>query len=529
MAKQSVYIANGATSVNTSYSSESTWQTANNVRFRLGAPEVIGGWQAMSPSTLNGTCRNILPWKDNLGADMVAFGTNSNLYVWRNGTQVNITPTEQFTVGNANGTVAPGYGVGSYGAGPYGEYIATSTYAAATWSLSNFGQSLIASPRGGHIYWWQNNLAGTAALLSDSVANGVTNYIPAQNNYVMVTQQRSVMSFGCNQQLDSNGNAPGPYNPLCIRVSSNDGLITDWGVTATNTADEITLPNGGSIVAARQWASLIAVWTEDGLYQGSYTGDTDQQYSFEAVAGGVGLLGPNAAVCIGQTIYWVSPNLQIWGCTSGGEPFLLTCPILDDTLSNCAPGQGDKVVVSWNVAANELRIDYPDFRDGVENSRYLCLYLQDNVSWSSGQMARTAFDRGAPLEWPVGVAPPNASGQSTYYYHEIGNSADGGVISWDLQSNDFRLDDDETYMMIRGFWPDFKDQQGNVNLTLYVRDAPQSEEYACGPLTITPGLDRVDFRQTGKLFRIGYSGSSAPAFVRIGAPVFDVIPAGTRN
>lgn len=59
-----------------------------------------------------------------------------------------------------------GYGTGPYGAGPYGGLSA----AAATpriWSLDNFGENLLAAPRGGGLYEWQPVLAP-----SDLVTNG---------------------------------------------------------------------------------------------------------------------------------------------------------------------------------------------------------------------------------------------------------------------------------------------------------------------------------------------------------------------
>jgi hypothetical protein len=539
MAKIGLALGPGLTSINTSYSNveqldgststSGSWMTGDKVRFYQQGAQVIGGWEAMSATTITGMCRNTTSWKDNAGASCTAFGTHSNLYLFRSGSMMDITPVG-FSPGNINGEVGPGFGVGGFGKGPFGLYTDVGNYWPQTWSLDDFGQSLIASPRGGPIYWWQNVLGSVAAPLSASVAKGKTDYTPQQNTYVLVTPQRQLMSFGTNQQYADDGvTAPGPYNPLLVRWSDVDGNITDWDEADPDAlAGEFTLPSGGNIVGARVWGQLIAIWTQDALYTAQYTGDSDTVWDFTQVDGSVGLLNPNACVVVGASIFWVSPDLQVWSAITSAPPQQFDCPIRADTLDQIKAAQTGKVVMSYSSASDEVRIDYPDQRDGLENSRYLTLYLDDGTSWSQGQLARTTYDRAAALQWPVGVAPMDESGQSTVYFHEIGNTADDGNISWSIQTNDFCMDEDQTTMMVRGIWPDFKGQQGDVQLTLYARTNPQDTPVAYGPYTLAPGVGKVDLRVTGRLFSIEFSGCSSPASCRIGRPVFDVVSAGTR-
>ena len=527
MTKTPIDLPPGLTSIDTTYSSQGKWLSADKVRFYQGRAEVIGGWQAISTTKIAGMCRNITAWKDNIGASILAFGTHTSLWLWRSGAMVDITPVG-LPPGNLNGVAGPGYGVGAFGKGPYGQYTDNGNYYPATWSLEDLGQSLIASPRGGAIYWWQNVMTTPAALLSDSLPTGATNYIPTQNNYVLVTPQRMVMSFGTCQQLDSSGNAPGPFNPLCIRWSNSDGDITTWGALNTNLAGEYTLPNGGMIVGARNWGQVVAIWTQDSVYTAEFTGATTDVWSFTQMDGSVGLLNPNACVVVGDSVFWITPDLQIWSAVTGDAPQQFDCPIWSDTLAQIKPAQSGKVVMSYISASNEIRIDYPDQRDGIENSRYLTLYLNDTSSWSQGQLARTAYDRAAILQWPVGAAPMDVNGQTTVYFQECGQTADNGNIEWSITTNDFTIDEDETTMLIKGLWPDFKNQQGDVQLTLYGRINPQDTPVAYGPYTLSPGLGKLDLRCTGRIFSLEFSGNSSPASCRIGRPVFDVVPAGTR-
>jgi hypothetical protein len=53
----------------------------------------------------------------------------------------------------------PGYGVGGYGLGGYGEGADETVFYPRTWSLDNWGQNLIANPRGGGIYEWAPNFS----------------------------------------------------------------------------------------------------------------------------------------------------------------------------------------------------------------------------------------------------------------------------------------------------------------------------------------------------------------------------------
>ena len=46
---------------------ECQWFDGDNVRFRYGAPEKIGGWQQLGQSKLTGACRAVHHWDDNAG------------------------------------------------------------------------------------------------------------------------------------------------------------------------------------------------------------------------------------------------------------------------------------------------------------------------------------------------------------------------------------------------------------------------------------------------------------------------------
>ena len=71
---------------------EGQWFDGDNVRFRYGTPEKIGGWQQLGQSKLTGACRAVHHWDDNAGIKYAAIGTNRILYVYSGGVYYDIHP-----------------------------------------------------------------------------------------------------------------------------------------------------------------------------------------------------------------------------------------------------------------------------------------------------------------------------------------------------------------------------------------------------------------------------------------------------
>ena len=71
---------------------EGQWFDGDNVRFRYGTPEKIGGWQQLGQDKLTGAARAIHHWDDNAGIKYAAVGTNRILYVYSGGTYYDIHP-----------------------------------------------------------------------------------------------------------------------------------------------------------------------------------------------------------------------------------------------------------------------------------------------------------------------------------------------------------------------------------------------------------------------------------------------------
>ena len=82
---------------------EGQWFDGDNVRFRYGSPEKIGGWQQLGEDKLTGAGRAIHHFDDNAGIKYAALGTNRILYVYSGGTFYDIQPIRT-TITGANFT-----------------------------------------------------------------------------------------------------------------------------------------------------------------------------------------------------------------------------------------------------------------------------------------------------------------------------------------------------------------------------------------------------------------------------------------
>ena len=82
---------------------EGQWFDGDNVRFRYGSPEKIGGWQQLGENKLTGAGRAIHHFDDNAGVKYAAIGTNRILYVYSGGVFYDIHPIRT-TITGANFT-----------------------------------------------------------------------------------------------------------------------------------------------------------------------------------------------------------------------------------------------------------------------------------------------------------------------------------------------------------------------------------------------------------------------------------------
>ena len=133
----------------TATGAESQWTDGQNVRFRYGTPEKIGGWNQLGESKLTGVARGLHHFINSASTKFAAIGTNRILYVYSGGVYYDIHPlvnpsgtaiTNAFSTTNNDKEVTITFpGSHNFQAGDIILFGDASTFSAIT--NSNFGAS----------------------------------------------------------------------------------------------------------------------------------------------------------------------------------------------------------------------------------------------------------------------------------------------------------------------------------------------------------------------------------------------------
>ena len=81
----------------TSYSNEGGWRDCDKIRFRMGYPEKIGGWEKLSSSTYLGSARALHNWIALDGSNYLGIGTHLKYYIEEGSSFNDITPIRSTT------------------------------------------------------------------------------------------------------------------------------------------------------------------------------------------------------------------------------------------------------------------------------------------------------------------------------------------------------------------------------------------------------------------------------------------------
>lgn len=86
----------------TDYSNTGGWYDCNWVRFRMGMPEKMGGWQQQISTQFLGICRSMISWSNLTGLQYLGLGTNLKYYVSDFSLYMDVTPIRAETMLGAN-------------------------------------------------------------------------------------------------------------------------------------------------------------------------------------------------------------------------------------------------------------------------------------------------------------------------------------------------------------------------------------------------------------------------------------------
>jgi len=428
----------------------------------------------------------------------------------------------------------------------------TVTLEPGLWSLSNFGEVLIATIANGKTFSWNAGAANPTGNRASTSTSGfeTTNNPTATRATLISPTTRHLIHFGTEVTI---GN-PNTQDDMFIRFSVDED-INDYTPEATNTAGTQRLQDGTKIMGALVAKENILVWTDNALYAMKFVG-APFTFGFEQVGTNCGLIGKNAAIEIDGVAYWMGNN----GFFSfDGTVNTLPCSVEDFVYDDINTTKGQQICAGINNLFTEVIWWYPTTNANF-NDRYVVYnYGQDNArlpmgNWYTATNTNamrttwidslvypkpyaTAFNSSNTGTFPV-IQGETGLGQTVLFEHEIGTdqiNPDGSTTALTsfVESFSFSLqkDQSEVFLAMRRFLPNFKVLTGNNQVTISVKDFPadDSTATALSPFTITSSTTKVDTRARGRYANIKIENTGAGESWRFGTFQVDLQPDGRRG
>ena len=633
----------------TTAGAENRWVDCDNVRFRYGLPEKVGGWSSLVTDTIAGVARREFAFVDLDGNRYVAIGTDKFLIIYFEGQLFDITPLKAtlasstiattnaspicsittssdhnlsigdivlldnvtlpvgtgfansdfedklfqvtaitsstvFTItqsSNATATVSTGgsidvkpyeqvgpaeqsygygWGIDSWGTGNWGEAASASsvTLEPGLWSLSNFGQVLVATIANGKTFTWNSGIAARLTTRASTTTSGfaTTNNPTATRVTLVSPTTRHLIHLGTETTIGT----ASTQDDMFLRFSDQED-INDYTATAMNSAGDFRLQDGTKIMGALKAKETILIWTDNALYTMKFIG-APFTFGFEQVGTNCGLIGKNAAVEIDGTAFWMSSNGFFM---FDGTVKTLPCSVEDFVFDQADTTKGQQIYAGLNNLFTEIVWYYPSQGSDYNDQYVVFNYGQPMKGgvWYIGTESRTTwidatiypkpfatkFDDSASGTFPA-IVGEDGLGQTTFFEHEVGtdqvnpNGTTTTVTSF-VKSYDFDLQSrstnaqgkstgpmiaGEVFLAVRRFVPDFKDLQGNSIVTLGIKSYPQQSETvsSLSPFTINSSTDKKDTRARGRFVSVKIENTDPSESWRFGTLRLDVQPDGRR-
>lgn len=377
----------------------------------------------------------------------------------------------EITVGSGATGVASGWGTGTWGAEAWGTARTESTFIQElrTWSLDNWGEDLIASPRGGGIYVWDKSVGlGTRATI---IAEA-----PITNLRVIVSpENRQLIALGAHNGLTD--------DPLFIAWTDNEDY-TDWISLPANTAGDKRLDQGSEIVTGIPTRVGILIFTDRSIHIMQPTGGV-AIYSFRQVGSGISIAGPAALADANGIVYFMgSTNFYVYD----GTLRVLECPVWTKVYDDFGRDQAFSTYCSHNKDFNEVWWFYPDKGSDV-NTRYVVFNYLENI-WYYGEIERASFHDFSPfVELPFGF-----DNDGNLYTHEDGVDDAGTPMGSFIETSDMSIADGDELVHVSKLIPDFDRLEGSVDVTLKGRKYPQKAAFTKGPYSATGVTESMGVR-----------------------------------
>ena len=613
--------APGIDKQNTEYGAEGKWSDCDNVRFRYGLPEKIGGWSKVTQDGIIGAVRAVLTYSSLDGVKYAVYGTNKKLYAYSENNYADISPIRatgtgnitqfavtdesstvivtdashgaligdfvtiatvsaavggitqanlqrefeiltvpttdtytieapaagtstaagatanasyQFNTGPATSLLGYGWGAGTWGDSTWDTSREGLTGAsgvlleAGKWSLDNWGEDVLSQQFNGGLSYWDTS----AGLSSNRSSVTEVSTAPTKTRLMLVSgDDRHVICLGTETTIGDTST----QDSMFIRWSTQENQ-NEWTPSSVNTAGSHRLTAGNQIQSAVRSRGAILIWTDTALYQMQFIGPP-LTFGFKQLGSNCGAVGLNAAVDVNGIAYWMGNDSFF---LYDGAVKKIPCSVQDHVFDSISPSSLTEVYCASNADYNEVMWFYADSTSNVINKQVVYNYLEN--LWYVGSLDRTTWSNSSIYSVPYAsqfVAGSSATstptvqglktGRSFIYAQETGTDDDGSAMVASIESGDIDIGEGDNFMSIRRILPDFKNQVGNVDITMQTRPYPSATQTTHGPFEITTSTTKQDTRIRGRQLSLKLESNATGENWRYGTLRVDMQPDGKRG
>ena len=422
-----------------------------------------------------------------------------------------------------------GWGTGTWGQSTWGtprSGVTGISLASRVWQFDSFGEDLICQLQDGQTFLWDLS-AGTTVRAAQVTG------APTKSKFALVSSpDRHLVLFGTETTIGD----PATQDPMFVRFSDQEDINT-FTESATNTAGGQRLTDGNEIVTAIRSRGQILIITDTSLHGMQFIGPP-YTFGFNQLGANCGCSGPHAAIDVNGVAFWMGIEAFY---VFDGTVKKLPSTVQDYVYEDINLIQRNKIYAGLNSKYNEVTWYYCSNSSNFIDRCVTYNYVED--TWAIGTLSRTAWQDYGTYDNPLATDydPTGAestistiygltAGRAQVYEQEKGINANGQALSAFITSGYFDIGDGDNMMLMRKFIPDFKDQQGDLAVNLFLRSYPQATatNSSLDPYTISPTTDKVDTRARGRQIQLKITSSAVDTNWRYGTLRVDIQPDGLR-
>ena len=354
------------------------------------------------------------------------------------------------------------------------------------WSLNLWGEDLIATVRGGAIYYWDTSVGETTRASLVSAEAGATSVPTTTRVSIISFPDRHLLALG-SDPISSSGN----IDPMLVRWSNQENFV-EWQPTVTNTAGDQRLEVGTKIVGAISAKDETFIATDEAAYGMSFIGPPFV-FSFRLLATNCGAGAKNGIMSVDNTVYWMGKSSFF---IYDGIVKDLPCPVQYFVFNRMQINYIDKTRVGHNKKYNEITWFYVsnDNSRGTDNPEpdSYVTYNYQELAWTVGTLNRTVWSDALGAR----TVPFAFDENGILYNHETGTSDNGSAMNSFVESSAMEISQggDNTFLVDK-IIPDLTaTDDTTLAITLKTRKYPNAPDITKGTFTVTNQTQKVSTR-----------------------------------